>query len=64
MALTTQAALVLFAVAQVMASLTTGTGSRMFPAAILFEMPLFLGTVVAFLCWLVIWGKSNFDLAK
>ncbi|MBV6699506.1 DUF4328 domain-containing protein [Kitasatospora aureofaciens] len=52
MALTTQALLALFAVAQVMSNLNTGTGSRIFPTAILFEMPLFLGTIVAFLCWL------------
>ncbi|MFF3069699.1 DUF4328 domain-containing protein [Kitasatospora sp. NPDC057936] len=52
LALTAQAVLVLFAVAQVMSDLTTGTGARMFPDAILFEMPLFLGTTVVFLCWL------------
>ncbi|MFD7903966.1 DUF4328 domain-containing protein [Kitasatospora sp. NPDC059747] len=52
MALTMQALLALFAVAQVMSNLNTETGSRVFPAAILFEMPLFLATVVAFLCWL------------
>lgn len=40
------------AAVQIVLGLTTGTGSGLFAQAAPLTMPLFLGTVVVFLCWL------------